>query len=173
MMSDDAMQATMDSVQVYPPYRHAVQAYFEARYVDGEVVPHAWFYAQFGLMMPTPTMTVEEADKIELQRLAQMSGFKDVMLREHCRAIRNHPGKGYAVVPVQEQTAWAMREHEQELRKVAERLIDLVTYVRLDELTVEQRAANADARVKAAAIRHMLSVRGLRQYIAQSPRQLE
>jgi|CXWL01.1.fsa_nt_gi hypothetical protein len=152
-----------DAIQLYPPYRHAVQQFLAAGFTDGQIVPHEWFYQQFGLVVPSPEMPVEQADKIRFQFLSQMTGFKEILLHDHLRAIRNHQGKGYTVVPASEQTGWAMQEKQKDLRRTAEELVDLVNSVRIEELSPAQRSENADARVKAAMLRQMVSKRGSRR----------
>lgn len=136
-----------------PPWKDAVERFIECEFEHAKPIPHEWFYAAFGLIMPQHCETVNAAQQSQLRYLANMDGLKSALLEEHNIAIRAIRGVGYEIVPPKDQTSWAMTEARADLRKALRVGSSRLAFVQADALTDEQRKENMDARAKLSFFR--------------------
>lgn len=98
---------------------------------------------------------VEEARRIYMQQVDKLKGY---LLAEHKMALRNVWGHGYEVVPVQEQTEWAMDAARRKLRKAIGQAQIRVKFTNLRLLNAEKRQQNADAQARLAFFKRSVDV---------------
>lgn len=136
----------------YPAWREALKQWPTSGYTWGDIVPHEWFYAAFGLKLVTDDMTVKEAQTIELKRLSMFEPFREALLTDHRMYLDSVPGIGYEIVTPAEQSrrahSSAMRTISNEMRKYRQRLIS----VNIAALSDSERRENADLLARQASL---------------------
>lgn len=136
-----------------PAWRDAVEEFMSAGFQPGEIILHEWFYQQFGICKPEDCSDYKTAIRARLEYVAAIEGLKRELLEEYQVAIKAARGKGYEIVPPEEQTEWAEDNLKQDLRKAVATSRNRLVNIRLDELTDEQRKANLDAQARLSFFR--------------------
>lgn len=153
--------ATDDCIQLYPAWRQALANFRQAQFPSGSLLTHDWLYENFGLVKPEPTTPLAEAGRLQLAFLSQFKTFEEALLVEHQVALQSVPGEGYRLVLSREQSRWAVREGEKDIKRAIRKMGARTSHVNLAQLTATQRQENADALVRVASLRAMLTGRGL------------
>lgn len=135
----------------YPPWKRALQLFFEQEFKPGDTLTHEWLHEAFEIPMETRMMPVWEADRNRLLLINQLGAFKEALLREHQIDIyENERGVGYTITHPRDQTAaaqaMAFREWKKTLRKHGLR----ITNVNMTQLNHRERRENADAMARFA-----------------------
>jgi hypothetical protein len=143
-------------LQQYPAWREAIKAFMDERFAPGDTVSFDWLYEHFLIARPAGTTALADAQKAELQFLAQYKAFEDALLTEHQIALSNVRGVGYRIVPSAEQTRWAEDSGVTDVKKAIRKLGDRLTNVDLAQLTQDQRRENADALARLAMLSGMV-----------------
>lgn len=136
-----------------PTWKDAVQTFLDSGFVPGEVVPHNWFYQQFGIIKPEECPDFYSSKDAQLMYMTHIEGLKRELLEEHQIAIKAVPGKGYEVVPPQAQTAWAEEALKTDLQKALRTSKARLVNIRLDELTDDEKKSNLDAQARLSFFR--------------------
>lgn len=139
-------------VQMYPPWREALEQFRKAGFAYGQVVPSQWFYDAFGIPMPKPDTPYERGREWELERLDQFTAMRKVLLEEdkmYLRAVRI----GYEIVLPSQQTALVYKTGLKRARKALRDMGRGLVNVDLVQLTDEQRKQNADALARLAQLK--------------------
>ena len=140
-----------------PRWRHALRVLVARGLADGDTIDKSELVKLFGLAEP---VTAADQQKFQLDYMAQMIPLRDELLEEHRIALRTmHGESAYEVLPPQQQTDYAMKEGQRELARAIRRMAKTVAYVRHEELTDEQRRANADAQARIAMLAGMMRKR--------------
>lgn len=134
---------------LYPPWREALKELELAGIQPGQTIEKRWLEQQFGIQEPT---TIAQAQKNQLLFLSCSVRLRDELLRKHSLMLVALPGVGYQVVEPADQTSVAMRIRVAEVNHALSKLMDEISYVRLDELDDAGRAANANARAKVGVL---------------------
>jgi len=142
----------MSEVKLYPAWKQAVQD-FLAEFKYGDIVPHDWLVARFGLPLPDDQMTVAAFQARQFEWLSSIEGFKATLLNDHQVLLQSVRGEGYRWVPPTDQTQAATREFEREASKAFRSAATRLKQVRLGELSDEQRRENIDALAKLSHLR--------------------
>lgn len=142
----------MSEVKLYPAWKQAVQD-FLAEFKYGDIVPHDWLVARFGLPLPDDQMTATAFQARQFEWLSSIEGFKAKLLNDHQVLLQSVRGEGYRWVPPTDQTQAATREFEREASKAFRSAASRLRHVRLGELSDEQRRENIDALAKLSHLR--------------------
>lgn len=141
---------------LFPAWKQAVQD-FLAEFKYGDLVPHDWLEAHFGLL------TIEDSERLtaaafkarQFAWLANIEAFKSELLTVHQVCLESVRGEGFRWVPPGEQTGVATRDFERDARKTFRAVGQRLKNVRLSELSDIQRGENMDAIAKVSALRGM------------------
>lgn len=130
----------------------AVQAFFDKGFKDGEVVSREWLLWALDIPAARSVAQVTEIQWMLMERIEQL---KSVLLHEHQILLANVRGKGYLVVPPQDQAKYAVSVSLKEVRKALSKGRDMLENTRVSELSNHERQRHADAHVKLSAIGEM------------------
>lgn len=136
-----------------PTWREAVQEFLSAGFAPGDIVPHDWFYEQFGIVKPEKCPNFKASQDAQLAYMTHVEGLKRELLEEYQIAIRAAPGKGYEVVPPQAQTAWAEDALKSDLYRALKTSKARLVNIQLDELTDDEKKQNLDAQARLSFFR--------------------
>ncbi len=148
-MTDD------DTVQTYPEWKAAAEAFATDPVPYGALLEHEWFYRAFGIEPPDLAPSVAEFQKRQLKYLSCFKAFEKWLLEEQQMALRSRHGVGYEIVKPSEQARFAMGDLSEQLSKNFRKAGGRLLHTRLDELTHEQRRDHADAMARLAHLRAM------------------
>lgn len=151
-MSSDIPAHEPPSVRLFPAWRQAERDLIAMGLRDGEVVPMAWLKAAFGIVDATD---VTEHDRNRMLFNAQIGELKASLLEGHRIDLRVVDGVGYMVVPPDQQTDRALKDRGAEITRSLVQLSRQLTFVRSEQLTENQRRANADAQAKVGQLLSM------------------
>lgn len=143
------MDESDDMPKLYPPWREALKSLELAGIQPGQTIEKKWLEEQFGIEDPK---TIPQAHKNQLLFLSCSVRLKEELLHKHSLMLVSLPGVGYQVVEPADQTNVAMRIRVAEVNHALTKLMDELSYVRLDELDDASRAANANARAKVGTL---------------------
>lgn len=141
---------------LYPPWRQAEHDLLARGLAAGAVIETEWLHEAFGIRRAE---TIAQHKKNELLFLQQFDQLRTSLLERHNIMLRSVQGVGYAVIQPEHQTAVAMKDREREMKAAIRKLASEITHVALEQLTDEQRKANADARAKVAGMGAMFRKR--------------
>jgi hypothetical protein len=144
-------------VTVLPEWRQAIRDFLAAGFEPGDVVPHDWLEAHFGMeaVDSEQAMTLAEFQGRQFVWLKNMDAFRTELLEKHQVFLSNVHAEGYRIVPPVEQTALAQDKFETEAKRAYRRAAVTLRNVKLCELTDEQRRENTDAIAKLSMLRGM------------------
>lgn len=120
---------------------------------DGDLVSHEWL--KWALDLPEPS-NLAEAKRAEFTALSRREDFKARLLEEKQVALENVYGKGYRVVPPNEQAGFAAdtaAAHIDKGLRVGRRIAE---NTRVRELTADERRKHDDALAKMDSFRQMV-----------------
>ena len=144
-MSSEAPTTAGGNLRLYPAWRQAEQDLLALGLRDGEVVPMEWLKTAFGIVDATD---VAEHDRNRMLFNSQIGELKASLLEGHRIDLRLVDGVGYMVVPPDQQTERAMKDRGAEVTRSLVQLSRQLLFVRSEQLTEDQRRANADAQAK-------------------------
>lgn len=142
-----------DDLQLYPAWRQAEADLLKQGLKPGQIIPREWLEEAFGLK---PATTIAQYKKNELVFLRQFTELSNSLLKSHSMMLRPVIGVGYRVVPPEKQTAVAVKDRTNEVKRAIRKMVREISHVRLDALTDAQRKENADAIAKAGALGTMV-----------------
>lgn len=141
-------------IRLSPVWKHALQVLLERGIENGKVIKKDDLAELFGLRKP---VTAQDQERFQLEFFQQFSELRDELLEEHRVALRTMYGeRAYEVVPPGEQTDLAVADGMRDLKRAMRKMTRTLAFVRHEELTDEQRRANADAQAKAAMLAGMV-----------------
>ena len=144
-------------LRLSPAWKHALSMLIEGGLHNGRVITKVELVELFGLQKP---VTAEQQERFQLEFMQQFADLRDELLEEHRVALRTMFGESsYEVVPPAHQTDLAMHEGMRDLKRSVRKMTRTLAFVRHEELTDEQRKANADAQAKAAMLAGMMRPR--------------
>ena len=142
-----------DNLTLHPRWRQAVQD-FLAEFKYGDLVAHDWLEDHFGLpVVDGNKLTAAQFRERQFEWLGSIEAFKAELLREHQVMLQSVRGKGYRWTLPHEQTAIAVRDFEDDVRRAFKTTGQRLRNVRVNELTDDQRRENVDAVAKISALR--------------------
>jgi hypothetical protein len=145
----------------YDPLLKPLTKFLEAGFKDGQPIRKSWFYEALELTEPSPGMNFQDASKLQLAFLGKFESLRWRILHEANLALKSERGSGcYSIVAATEQVAWAQGIFEKDLTKVFKEACDRILFLRVDELSPQERAAATDAAASVASMRaHMNAAR--------------
>ena len=129
---------------------HAVQTYLDGGFHDGDLLSHDWI-----MFLLDVTDRDIQADRFIL--LDRMDAFRQELLRTHRIALANVRGKGYRIVPPDEQAEFAARTMSDHITRGMQKASDLLQYTRREALDVTAARRHTDTEVRVAALRGLIS----------------
>lgn len=150
------MSEITQELSLFPIWKQAV-ADFIGEFKYGDLVPHDWLEAHFGML------TIEDGERLtanafrarQFAWLANIEAFKHELLTMHQVCLESVRGEGFRWVPPQEQTGMATKEFERDARKTFKSVGQRLKNIRASELTDSQRRENIDAVAKVSMLRGM------------------
>lgn len=137
-----------------PPWKHALRELLDGGLPNGAIVTKDRLVDLFGLRRPE---TAEQQERFQLDFMQQFSELREELLEEHRIALRTmHGERSYEVVPPSQQTDLALVDGMRDLKRSMRKMTRTLVFIRQEELTDEQRRANADAQAKAAMLAGMI-----------------
>jgi hypothetical protein len=141
-------------LRLSPPWKHALRTLLDDGLPNGEVITKDRLVALFGLRQPE---TAEQQERFQLDFMQQFAELREELLEEHRIALRTMYGeRSYEVVPPAQQTDLALGDGMRDLKRSVRKMTRTLAFIRHEELTDEQRRANADAQAKAAMLAGMV-----------------
>ena len=135
------------AVKLFPAWKQAVADFLAAGFAPGDVIPHAWLAAHFGMpvLNDASTLSVAEFQDRQFTWLANIEALKSELLEAHQIYLSSVHGKGWQWVPPQAQTNAAVKRFEHEAKRAYRKAGHGLMHLRVAELTDEQRRENMDA----------------------------
>jgi hypothetical protein len=156
-----------EPLKLSPPWREALRVLIARGLQDATVIERAELITLFELKTPN---TAAEQQEFQLKWLSQFSAFRDELLEDHSLALRSLHGEcSYQVVPAMQQTDLAIQEAQKQMKRALRNQIRMLTFIRQEDLTNEERRKNADAQAKAAMLAGMIRAPRLMQYPPKAP----
>ncbi len=139
-----------------PPFwRLAAQAFLDADFKAGDVIPHNWFHVALGITFPDGAAMLEEFERPQLQYMAGMVKLTDYLVREHQIRLWSCRGIGYRWLLPGEQTDVCFEDGVREIGQVLRKMGRDLPNIDYAALTAEERKRNLDALTKLGAFRSM------------------
>ena len=120
---------------------------------DGDILSHDWI--RYALDIPT-AKTVEDFERIQWVLLARVEAFKDWMLINRSIALQSVRGKGYYVVPPNDQARFAAEEAMKHVKKGLQQADKVLTYARLADMDDDARKRHTDTHVRLSGIGQLM-----------------
>lgn len=144
----------MEETKKSPIWKQAVEDFLASDFTYGSIVPHQWFVDHFELERP---QTAHEQRVFQGAMANNFKRFQRHMLSRHCMDFVNSWGTGYLVVKPDHQTAEALKDTRDTIRKAIAEGMNRVVFVRQDMLTDSQRQENTDAINKLSGLKSISS----------------
>jgi hypothetical protein len=144
----------MDELKLYPAWRQALQDMIEQKMLaPGSLITREWLTDRFGIKKPH---TIAEYQKSELEFLRQFSDLREALLEDHSVMLRPNLGMGYEVIPPSRQTARAVNDRMRAIGREVRKLGAELSFIRVNELSDDERSANSDAQAKLGTLTQLL-----------------
>lgn len=127
------------------PWARGVQKLLDQKISYGELVTHARLCEAMGIRSLEGIESAEEYKTAAFIFVAQFKKLGQYLAKNHSMHFQSVRGSGYRVVRPEEQTAWALSEAREELRKILLATRHRLTYIDTAALTEEQKRENAEA----------------------------
>lgn len=151
-----AAEQSTDDLPIYPVWREVLKRFPSYGYSWGDIIPHAWFYEQFGLPMPTDDMPYGKVQKIELKILSMREAFRNGLRSDYRMDLVSVQGLGYEIVTPSEQSRRAMEDFVSIQRREITKLLARLRYVNIVALSDDERRENANLLARAGTLAQML-----------------
>ena len=131
----------------------AIDLFDTDQHKDGDILSHDWI--KYALDIPT-AKTVEDFERIQWVLLSRVEAFKDWMLVNRSTALQSVRGKGYYVVPPNEQARFAAEEAMKHVKKGLQQADKVLTYARLADMDDDSRKRHTDTHVRLSGIGQLM-----------------
>lgn len=121
----------------------------------GDLLPHEWLCEKFKLNKPKYG-TQEDFDRFSFEYLQNITSLSQYLLEEHSIALQNVRGRGYRVVPPEEQVDVAKKQAKAEIHRAVRKYAAHLEHIRYDELSVEKQRERDDEAAKLSQMRQMM-----------------
>lgn len=142
----------MDDLPLHPIWREALRRWPEYGYTWGDIIPHKWFFEVFDLPEIIDTMTVKQAQAIELKMLRYRTEFERALRAEYRMDLVSVPGKGYEIVTPGEQSRRAYDDFQTAMKRASRDLAERLRYINVGMLSDDERRENANLLARAGSI---------------------
>lgn len=127
--------------------------YDSGNHKDGDILSHDWL--RFTLDIPKPK-NLGEADEIQWMALARVEAFKEWLLVERKTVLKSVRGKGYWIVPPEDQAQVAAEEAMKLVQKGLERGSRMMEHARVDAMDNDARKRHTDTQVRLLGVGQMM-----------------
>lgn len=150
-----------DQIDLYPPWKEALNAFRSAGFTHGSVFPKEWFERAIGLtpLAPDARLTRAEYDQHDLFFLHQFRHFRTALLTEHKMNLVTNNNGTYTIILPSEQADRAVADMVKALRKALARGASEIENVDVSRLTASERQQWVDALAKALDLQHRMGIR--------------
>lgn len=157
-MTNESSLALLENEEVtlYPSWKQALYDLEKNNISPGQIIEKKWLEKRFGITQP---MTIADAEKNRLLFRTFIWHLRTDILRKHRLMLRSVDGVGYRVVEVEDQTRTAMRDRGETIKREVAKLMDEISFVRIEELDDAGRKANRDAIANVASLQGMVKRR--------------
>lgn len=141
-----------DNVELYPPWKEALEAFERAGYAYGDVVTREWFCQVIGLQ-PLPRdarLTIDEYQKRELTILQQFTEFKAKVLERFQMDLVTDRAGAYLIIAPREQGERAYKDMETGIKREMRKGLNRIKNVNTEQLSATERQKLMDLYAKAA-----------------------
>ena len=132
----------------------AIDQFDKDQFKDGDIISREWI--KWALRIKEPS-TVQEYEEMQWLLLSRFEDFKDRLLKDRQIALRNVRGNGYLIVPPGEQAQYAAEKGIRHIRKGIQEADKLLTNVRSEQLTDEERKRHVDTQCRFDGIKGIMS----------------
>lgn len=133
----------------YPDYKDlwksALAILRTAGIQPGHVITHQQMRSLIGLPDPASLNSYDEIKTAQLAYVYSVEKIRNALLQDDCIDLQNERKVGYVYVQPGEQTAVAMEDMQEGMKKVLRKTARRVSFVDHNALTMEERKENADA----------------------------
>jgi hypothetical protein len=140
-------------VSEYAWLEKACGMYDSGNQKDGDILSHDWL--RFALDIPKPK-NLGEAEEVQWLALARIEAFKEWLLVERKTALKSVRGKGYWIVPPEEQAQVAAEEAMKLVQKGLERGSRMMEHARTELMDNDSRKRHTDAQVRLLGVGQMM-----------------
>lgn len=133
----------------------SVRTFLETAFEDGAMVTHEFI----DYMLEMPPVESMDARMWSLIKMDRFEAVRDILLTEHRIYLSNVRGKGYIVVPPNEQASVALSTAMGDIKRAlskASKAVD-TNHVRMELLSADEARRHTDAQVKLCGIRAMMN----------------
>lgn len=145
-------------LKLYPAWRQVEADLLAQGLQDGATIPMDYLRAGFGVKDPRDLNGLE-AMQHQMQFNFAIGELCESLLENHRIKLRLVEGVGYMVIPPGEQTRLALKDRGAEVVNALNKLARETSFIRVEQLTEDERKANADAQAKVGALRAMVRKR--------------
>jgi len=117
----------------------------------GDVISKEWLIKQFAIQKPE-TGTEQDFNNFAFEFMQNFEKFREILLKEHKKCLRNIRGTGYEVISPSSQSDYAMTTMRKEISSSISKAIDTLTHVNEDLLSLEDIKRRDEQRGKIAAM---------------------
>lgn len=160
-----------DDFKPLPAWKNAVAVLFSGKYTYGDIVSHEELRSALGLPKPVEKLHVDKVKQWEHRLLAQVDQLSAYLLEEKFICLRNVIGEGYMLVPPGEQTAFAVKQGQKDIKKSLRHMGRRLSFVDRTALTSEQAKENADALARLSFLQQQVK-RARRMNMGDDPKQI-
>lgn len=150
-----AAASDRDGMKLYPAWRQVESDLLARGLKDGETIPMDYLRAGFGVEDPRDLNGLEAMQQQMLFNFA-IGELCQSLLENHRIKLRLVEGVGYMVIPPNEQTRLALKDRGAEIANALSKAVREVSFIRTEELTDDERRANADAQAKFGVLQTMV-----------------
>ena len=127
--------------------------YDSGNHKDGDILSHDWL--RFALDIPEPK-NLREAEEMQWLTLSRVEAFKEWVLLERKTVLKSVRGKGYWIVPPNEQAQVAAEEAMKLVQKGLERGSLMMLHARVDAMDNDSRKRHTDVQVRLLGVGQMM-----------------
>jgi hypothetical protein len=141
----------MSNITLFPTWKQAVLD-ANQQFDYGDTITFQWLREAFQL--PEINYGSREAfQKAQFDFLEHMDGFRETLLCDHKKALRNIRGIGYVVVQPRDHAELAKEKFRYFIAKGIEKAEEILENTAFDRLTQQEMQENRDAQAKIAAFK--------------------
>lgn len=127
------------------PWERALVRFQNEGKTYGSVLSDQWLYEAFDIPYPGPQVPYSEAQKAVLQALSARQRLFEELLERHQMMATPDGGGSYKIVEPKDQTALAMAEGRQAIKREVDKIQTRLLNVNIAQLSDTERKENADA----------------------------
>ncbi|MHC5033451.1 MAG: hypothetical protein ACYTFZ_00220 [Planctomycetota bacterium] len=125
----------------------------------GDVVPHGKFESIIGMPLPSPNAPYQLGTRQRLAFANALEAMRRQLLERYQLDLQSVPGKGYRLVPAQEQVGLAQDDWHHKIAKANRKATRRIRNTDVTKLSHRERQEQADALAKIGRLRSMMRLK--------------